>query len=59
MEQITHDVEEHKFFYLLHHPVFKMSSTTTKIRVVFDASRKSSTGASLNTLLVGPQSKTI
>lgn len=49
MEQITHDVEEHKSFYLPHHSVFKMSSTTTKIRVVFDASRKSSTGASLKT----------
>ncbi|XP_058448920.1 uncharacterized protein LOC131428879 [Malaya genurostris] len=41
--------------YLPHHPVFKESSTTTKIRVVFDASCTTASGYSLNdTLLVGP-----
>lgn len=34
-------------YYLPHHAVFK-SSTTTKLRTVFDGSRKTSTGVSLN-----------
>ncbi|XP_015123483.1 uncharacterized protein LOC107045664 [Diachasma alloeum] len=39
-------------YYLLHHAVI---SETTKVRVAFDASAKTSTGISLNdTLLVGP-----
>ena len=42
-------------FYLPMHAVRKEHSTTTRIRAVFDASAKSSTGVSLNdTLLVGP-----
>ena len=42
-------------FYLPSHGVVKLSSTTTKLRVVFDASAKTTTGISLNdTLLPGP-----
>lgn len=42
-------------YFLPHHGVFKEHSTTTKLRVVFDASAKSSTGKSLNDIqFTGP-----
>ena len=43
-------------YYMPHHGVVKDSSSTTKLRVVFDASAKSSTGTSLNDcLMIGPK----
>ncbi|XP_063972052.1 uncharacterized protein LOC135159920 [Diachasmimorpha longicaudata] len=53
MKKIETDVEDG--FYLPHHAVFKDTSLTTKTRVVFDGSARSSTGVSLNdALMVGP-----
>ncbi|XP_055916655.1 uncharacterized protein LOC129949299 [Eupeodes corollae] len=43
-------------YFLPHHAVFKEASSTTKLRVVFDAAAKASDGKSLNDrLLVGPK----
>uniref|UniRef100_A0A0A9YD88 Pro-Pol polyprotein n=2 Tax=Lygus hesperus TaxID=30085 RepID=A0A0A9YD88_LYGHE len=42
-------------YFVPHHPVFKETSSTTKLRVVFDFSCKTSTGHSLNDVsYVGP-----
>ncbi|XP_053687025.1 uncharacterized protein LOC128736564 [Sabethes cyaneus] len=55
MREIHEDTSETKSYYMPHHAVLKPDSTTTKLRVVFDASSRTSTGVSLNEgLMVGP-----
>ncbi|XP_062704418.1 uncharacterized protein LOC134286764 [Aedes albopictus] len=63
MRRITEDellvdsngTDHRKIFYLPHHAVLKEASTTTKVRVVFDASARTDSGYSLNdVLLKGP-----
>ncbi|XP_058979466.1 uncharacterized protein LOC101899042 [Musca domestica] len=52
----TTSVPTEHCYYMPHHAVLKETSSTTKLRVVFNASMKTSTGLSLNdTLMVGPQ----
>ena len=56
MTNITDTDNPDEGYYLPHHAVIKESSATTKIRVVFDGSAKSSSNISLNdSLLVGPK----
>ncbi|XP_025997325.1 uncharacterized protein LOC113005694 [Solenopsis invicta] len=56
MKQIDEQCDDSaESFYLPYHCVFKYTASSSKIRVVFDASSKSSTGVSLNdALMVGP-----
>ncbi|XP_076660940.1 uncharacterized protein LOC143364533, partial [Halictus rubicundus] len=55
MREVTQHDNTHEGYYIPHHAVFKDEGLSTKIRVVFDASAKSSTNISLNnTLRVGP-----
>ena len=54
-EEVLRQIPNSKKYYLPHHAVFKDDSTTTKLRVVMNASAKSSTGVTLNQkIAVGP-----
>lgn len=56
MSEIKNFSQTQNAYYIPHHCVFKPDSTSTKLRVVFDASCKTSSGKSLNdTLLIGPK----
>ncbi|XP_058840617.1 uncharacterized protein LOC131696100 [Topomyia yanbarensis] len=55
MREISDSEASAPIYYLPHHGVEKAESTTTKLRVVFDASCRTDTGISLNqALMVGP-----
>ncbi|UYV63113.1 hypothetical protein LAZ67_2003172 [Cordylochernes scorpioides] len=56
MNEVKGNGNDHKAFYLPHHPIIKEKSSTTKLRVVFNASSKTTTGFSLNDILhTGPK----
>ena len=49
------DDDTNEGYYLPHHAVIKESSETTRVRVLFDGSAKTTTGLSLNDIvMVGP-----
>ncbi|XP_046964536.1 uncharacterized protein LOC124533355 [Vanessa cardui] len=55
MELVPHDDNSEQVYYLPHHAVINEQHTTTKLRVVFNGSAKTSNGKSLNdNLLIGP-----
>ncbi|XP_037930486.1 uncharacterized protein LOC119665293, partial [Teleopsis dalmanni] len=55
MEEIQPDDIMASHYFIPHHCVIKPDSTTTKLRVVFDASSKTSSGRSLNDIMhTGP-----
>ncbi|XP_055714378.1 uncharacterized protein LOC129808617 [Phlebotomus papatasi] len=56
IEPVPHDDSNvSPAYYMPHHGVYKESSTTTKLRIVYNASAKTSSGSSLNDLLrIGP-----
>ncbi|XP_011171791.2 uncharacterized protein LOC105204420 [Solenopsis invicta] len=50
MRRVSQDIIDNVSYYLPHHCVIKSDSSTTKVRVVFDASAASSSGISINDL---------
>jgi hypothetical protein len=55
MQPVTSQESKQPSYFLPHHAVIKNTRTTTRTRVVFDGSAKTSNGISLNDILqVGP-----
>ncbi|XP_050315537.1 uncharacterized protein LOC126750079 [Anthonomus grandis grandis] len=56
MEILPSNIDIKNSYYIPHHCILRPESSTTKLRVVFDASAKAANNISLNdTLLVGPK----
>ncbi|XP_036322051.1 uncharacterized protein LOC118736050 [Rhagoletis pomonella] len=56
MEPVSEHCDPQQFCYIPHHGVYKESSSTTKLRIVFNASYRNKSGVSLNDCLhVGPK----
>ncbi|XP_053686424.1 uncharacterized protein LOC128735965 [Sabethes cyaneus] len=51
MKEARDDPYQEPIYYMPHHAVLKPDSTTTKLRVVFDGSCRTSTGVSLNVMV--------
>lgn len=55
MTQVPYEANDDNCYFMTHHLISRPQSTTTKYRVVFNASFKTTTGLSLNdVLLIGP-----
>lgn len=55
MTKVKEPANDEKIYSMPHHAVFKPDSTTTKMRVVFNASENTTSGKSLNdVMIVGP-----
>ncbi|UYV80832.1 hypothetical protein LAZ67_19001906 [Cordylochernes scorpioides] len=52
INEIEPEQPSHQVYYMPYHAVLREQSTTTELRMVFDASAKTSTGLSLNDLLL-------
>ncbi|XP_054708411.1 uncharacterized protein LOC129218214 [Uloborus diversus] len=52
VEDVEADEKPGRVYYIPHHPIFKPENKSTPLRVVFNASEKTSSGYSLNSILL-------